>query len=179
MPKGIGLIRALLAILLAAAAATATAAPASARGPTGVVADRSSIGGLRVGNSVARATRLWRRPDLTIRRGGVVSYRWRNDEGMLAYVRARAGRIFAIEVEGPVFRTPRGDGYGTRVAQFRRHWPAARRHSDCCATAVSHYAVRGLRRATVLVFTFRSGRLARVALTTESNFEACYVNECD
>jgi hypothetical protein len=127
----------------------------------------------------SRAIRLWQRPDLTVRQGGVVSYRRRNDEGMLAYVRAGGARIFSIEVEGPVFRTRRGDGYGTRIAQFRLHWPGARRHRECCAAAVSHYAVHGMRPATVLVFTFASGRLTRVAFMTGSNFEACYVHDCD
>ena len=166
-------------LAVVALACGALAAPAAAAGPTGVVVDRSAIGGLRVGDAAARAIRLWRQPDLTLRRSGLVSYRWRNDDGMLAYVRARAGRIVAIEVEGAVFRTRRGDGYGTRLADFRRRWPEARRYRDCCTVAVGHYAARASRPGTLLVFTFVSGRLTRASLVTTSHFQACYLNECD
>jgi hypothetical protein len=93
-----------------------------------------------------------------------------------------SGRVpagFSIEVEPPVFRTPCGDRYGTQIEQSRRHWPGARRPRDCCAVAVSQYAARGLRPATLRAFTFAAGRLTRGELTTCSNFEACSVHECD
>ena len=172
--------RSLLLLALAAGVAMGATGAAYAHGPTGVVADRVSIGGLRVGDSLARAKALWQQPDWTHRRRGVVSYRWRNNEGVLAYVRARGGRIIAIEVQGPVFRTRRGDGYGTRLADFRRRWPETRRYRDCCAVGVTHYAVPARRAATLLVFTFVPARgLTQVAMTTSAHFRACYVSECD
>ena len=170
----------LVLVLTLALVAVAAAPAALAHGPTGVVADGAAIGGLRVGDTLSRAVSLWQRPDARLTRRALVSYRWRNSEGMLAYARARGGRIEAIEVEGPGFRTRRGDGYGTRLRDFRARWPEARRYASCCAAGVTHYAVRGTRQATVLVFTFVPGRgLARVALLTRAHFEACYVSECD
>ena len=140
----------------------------------------TGIGALRLGYTLAYAKRVWGSPDATLTRGGLVSYRWRNADGMLAYVRGREGRIETIEVEGPVFRTARGDGYGTKLALFRRHWPNARASRDCCSAAVVHYTVPARQAGKLLVFSFWKGfGLRRVALTSEANFRACYVRECD
>ena len=173
------LVRSLLVLALAGATVAATAVAASAHGPPSVVADGSSIGGLRIGDSLARANALWGRPDLTLRRRGVTSYRWRDGEGRLVYVRARAGRIVSVEVEGAGFSTRRGDRAGTRLVDFRRRWPEARRYASCCSAAVAHYVIQGRRAGTVLVFTFVDGRVTRVALMTRAHFDTCHVNECD
>ena len=151
------------------------------RGPSaGVEVSPARVGALRLGYTLAYAQRVWGKPDGTLNRRGLVSYRWRSSDGMLAYVRGRNGRIATIEVEGPVFRTARGDGYGTTLSVFRRHWPNARPHASCCSAEVSHYIVPAAARGNVLVFSFwRSFGLRRVALTSEENFRACYVSECD
>ena len=170
------------------AAAAALAVPAAAarevahpRGPAaGVVVTRVGIGALRPGQTLAQAQRAWGKPDLTLTRRGLVSYRWRNGDGMLAYVRGRGGRVETIEVEGPVFRTARGDGYGTKLSVFRRHWRDAKRYPSCCSAEVSHYTVPAAQRGKLLVFSFWRGfGLRRVALTSEASFRACYVSECD
>lgn len=167
--------------LVPAAATNAATTAAPAHGPaTGVLVSPAAIGPLRLGQTLAYARRVWGNPDATFSRRGLVSSRWRNDDGMLAYVRGRGGRIVSIEVEGPVFRTARGDGYGTKVALFRRHWPGARRYRDCCSASVVHYTVHARQPGKLLVFTFASDfGLRRVGLTSEAHFRACYVAECD
>ena len=164
-----------------AAPVAATSSPSNPRGPAaGVEVSPARIGALRLGYTLAYAQRAWGKPDATFTRRGLVSYRWRNADGMLAYVRARNGRIETIEVEGPVFKTTRGDGYGTRLSAFLRHWPNAKRYASCCSAEVTHYTVPAAARGKLLVFSFwRSFGLRRVSLTSEENFRACYVSECD
>ena len=167
--------------LVAAATTNAATTAAPAHGPAiGVLVSPAAIGPLRLGQTLAYARTVWGKPDATFSRRGLVSYRWRNADGMLVYVRGRGGRIETIEVGGPIFRTARGDGYGTKLVAFRRHWPNARRYRDCCSASVTHYTVPARRPGKLLVFTFSSDfGLRRVALTSEANFRACYVSECD
>jgi hypothetical protein len=139
-----------------------------------------SLGGVGLGDPVAKLERALGKPDRVVRLSGAPVYLWlRSDDLCTAWAQAstRSGALVVISYRGPVGST-RGDRNGTRLATVRRHWPRGWqlvRHV-VGGRGPNYGRVSGDRSAT---FGFdEHGRLAGVALRASAQIWQPIVATC-
>ena len=163
-----------MSALVASLALLVQALPANPSGKDPYLITRSSVGGVRIGESLASVKRAMPVPPTAVgryptqpglRRGEVVlAYPW----FWVTFLRGRA-----ISVEADVsggYRTVRGDGIGTPISVFRSHWRDARK------VIRDVYDVEATQSGYVLVFFFfRPEGLRRIALISRNDL-SCRVS---
>jgi hypothetical protein len=99
----------------------------------GVLRSASSIAGLHRGDSLARAVKLWGKPDWTKLYGSSRAAAWQSTPkyrvslwGWVDGKRGHNGVLMHEIVYYAPFQTVHGDKLGTPLAVFRKHWPAAK-----------------------------------------------------